>query len=109
MTPNRQGDARMTTRRLTLAVVCIATAMLMLDIAVVNTALPDIARDLGTGLGGLQWVIDAYTLALASVVLSAGVLADRLGRRRLFSIGLALFTAASLACALADSIGVLEA
>jgi EmrB/QacA subfamily drug resistance transporter len=81
----------------------------MLDIAVVNTALADIGRDLHTGLGGLQWVVDAYTLALASIVLSAGALADRLGRRKLFSAGLGLFTAASLACALAGSIGVLEA
>src|SRR3712207_8705043 len=65
------------TQKLTLTVVCAATAMLMLDIAVVNTALPQIAEDLDTGLSGLQWVVDAYTLALASVVLSAGFLADR--------------------------------
>ena len=96
------------TRRVTLAVVCLATAMLMLDIAVVNTALPNIARDLDTDLSGLQWVVDAYTLALASVVLTAGSLADRLGRRRLFIGGLALFTAASLACALAGDIVVLD-
>jgi EmrB/QacA subfamily drug resistance transporter len=97
------------TRRVTLGVVCLATAMLMLDIAVVNTALPNISRDLNTGLSGLQWVVDAYTLALASVVLTAGSLADRLGRRKLFIGGLGLFTAASLACALADSIAVLDA
>jgi EmrB/QacA subfamily drug resistance transporter len=97
------------TRRVTLAVVCLATAMLMLDIAVVNTALPNISRDLNTDLSGLQWVIDAYTLALASVVLTAGSLADRLGRRRLFIGGLGLFTAASLACALANTIAVLDA
>ena len=66
----------------TLAVVCLATAMLMLDIAVVNTALPHIARDLNAGLTGVQWVVDAYTLALATVVLSAGSVADRFGRRR---------------------------
>ena len=72
----------MTIQRWTLAVVCAATAMLMLDIAVVNTALSRIAEDLNTGLSGLQWVVDAYTLALASVVLTAGSLADRLGRRR---------------------------
>ena len=78
----------MTTKRWTLAVVCVATAMLMLDIAVVNTALSRIADDLGTGLSGLQWVVDAYTLALASVVLTAGSLADRFGRRRLFTGGL---------------------
>jgi EmrB/QacA subfamily drug resistance transporter len=92
------------TQRWTLAVVCAATAMLMLDIAVVNTALSDIAADLNTGLSGLQWVVDAYTLALAAVVLTAGSLADRLGRRRLFTIGLSIFTVASGACALATDI-----
>ena len=92
----------LSTKRWTLAVVCAATAMLMLDIAVVNTALSRIADDLDTGLSGLQWVVDAYTLALASVVLTAGSLADRFGRRRLFTIGLAVFTAASAACAAVD-------
>src|SRR5918994_1348348 len=94
----------MRTQRWTLAVVCAATAMLMLDIAVLNTALSHIADDLDTGLSGLQWVVDAYTLALASTVLTAGALADRLGRRRVFSFGLALFTVASLACGLATDI-----
>jgi EmrB/QacA subfamily drug resistance transporter len=93
-----------TIQRWTLAVVCAATMMLMLDIAVVNTALSRIAEDLNTGLSGLQWVVDAYTLALASVVLTAGSLADRLGRRRLFTIGLSIFTLASGACALANDI-----
>ncbi|HET6507541.1 MAG TPA: MFS transporter [Baekduia sp.] len=96
-------------QRWTLAVVCVATAMLMLDIAVVNTALSKIASDLDTGLSGLQWVVDAYTLALASVVLTAGSLADRFGRRRLFLVGLAIFTVASLLCGLADDIAVLNA
>src|SRR5215210_8243719 len=95
-------------RNWTLAVVSLATAMLMLDIAVVNTALPQIAEDLNTGLSGLQWVVDAYTLALASTVLSAGFLADRLGRRRLFTIGLALFTVASLVCGLSGDITMLN-
>jgi MFS family permease len=67
----------------------------MLDIAVVNTALSAIAADLHTGLHGLQWVVDAYTLALATVVLTAGSLADRFGRRRVFGIGLVVFTAMS--------------
>src|SRR6266540_5491814 len=98
-----------TTKRWTLAVVCAATAMLMLDIAVVNTALSRIAEDLDTGLSGLQWVVDAYTLALASVVLTAGSLADRFGRRRLFIIGLAVFTAASAACAASTDIVFLDA
>jgi EmrB/QacA subfamily drug resistance transporter len=97
-----------TTQRWTLVVVCTATAMLMLDIAVVNTALSRIAEDLHTGLSGLQWVVDAYTLALATVVLSAGSLADRLGRRRLFTIGLAIFTLSSAACALATDITFLN-
>src|SRR3954469_10411074 len=108
--PQNEGLSSMQLiRRVTLGVVCLATAMLMLDIAVVNTALPNISRDLNTDLSGLQWVIDAYTLALASVVLTAGSLADRLGRRRLFVGGLALFPASSLACALAGSIAVLDA
>ena len=95
-------------QRFTLTVVCIATAMLMLDIAVVNTALSRIAEDLDTGLGGLQWVVDAYTLALASTVLTAGFLADRFGRRRLFVLGLTLFTIASAGCALATDIVMLN-
>src|SRR4051795_8789722 len=97
-------SSHMRTQRWTLVVVCAATAMLMLDIAVVNTALSRIAEDLDTGLSGLQWVVDAYTLALASVVLTAGSLADRFGRRRLFTFGLALFTGASLACGMAQNI-----
>ena len=98
----------MRTQRWTLVVVCAATAMLMLDIAVVNTALSRIAEDLQTGLSGLQWVVDAYTLALASTVLSAGFLADRLGRRKLFTIGLSVFTLASLACGLSTDITMLN-
>jgi EmrB/QacA subfamily drug resistance transporter len=95
-------------QRWTLAVVCAATAMLMLDIAVVNTALTAIADDLDTGLGGLQWIVDAYTLPLAATVLTAGALADRFGHRRLFAIGLAAFTATSLVCAAASSITMLN-
>jgi EmrB/QacA subfamily drug resistance transporter len=98
----------MSARRGTLAVACLATAMLMLDIAVINTALSHIAHDLNASLTGLQWIIDAYTLTLATVVLSAGSLADRVGRRLLFAGGTALFTATSLVCALAGSIVVLD-
>jgi EmrB/QacA subfamily drug resistance transporter len=97
-----------TKQRGTLAVVCLATAMLMLDIAVVNTALGHIADDLNSGLSGIQWVVDAYTVALASVVLTAGSISDRLGRRRVFTVGMVLFTVASLACALAGDIAVLN-
>ena len=98
----------MNTQRWTLAVVSTATAMLMLDIAVVNTALSRIAEDLNTGLSGLQWVVDAYTLALAATVLTAGTVADRLGRRRVFAIGMAIFTGASLVAALSGSIEMLN-
>jgi EmrB/QacA subfamily drug resistance transporter len=107
--PNETKEHGMKTQRWTLAVVCAATAMLMLDIAVVNTALSRIAEDLNSGLGGLQWVVDAYTLTLAATVLTAGVLADRLGRRRMFAVGLVLFTITSLACALSTSIDALNA
>jgi EmrB/QacA subfamily drug resistance transporter len=85
----------------TLLAVSVATFMLLLDITVVNVALPSIRKDLGASFTDLQWVIDAYSLALAAFVLTAGSLADRLGRRRLFGAGLAIFTLASLLCALA--------
>ena len=96
-------------RRAAGVIVCLATAMLCLDVAVVNTALPSMARDLHSSLSGVQWVIDAYTLPLAAFVLSAGSIADRRGRRRAFTFGMAVFTAASLACALARSIVFLDA
>ena len=85
----------------TLMAVSVATFMLLLDITVVNTALPSIARDLHATFNDLQWVIDAYTLALAAVVLTAGSLADRLGRRAVFAAGLTIFSVASLAAGLA--------
>ena len=93
----------------TIVVACLATAMLMLDISVINTALSSIAHGLDTGLSGLQWVVDAYTLPLAATVLTAGAIADRLGRRKLFLIGLALFTAMSALCGAASGIGMLVA
>jgi Major Facilitator Superfamily len=80
----------------TLLAVSVATSMLLLDITVVNVALPSIRQDLGAGFTDLQWVVDAYALTLAALVLPAGSLADRLGRRRLFTAGLAIFSVASL-------------
>jgi EmrB/QacA subfamily drug resistance transporter len=85
----------------TLSAVSVATFMLLLDITVVNVALPAIREDLGADFNDLQWVVDAYALTLAALVLTAGSLADRLGRRRLFAAGLVIFSAASLLCALA--------
>ena len=89
------------TRWWTLAAVSVATFMLLLDVTVVNVALPAIRADLGASFTDLQWVVDAYALTLAALVLTAGSLADRLGRRRVFVVGLAIFTTASLLCAIA--------
>src|SRR5215213_917081 len=91
-----------TTKWWTLGVVSVATFMLLLDITVVNTALPAIEADLHASFTDLQWVVDAYTLTLAAVVLTAGSLADRLGRRRVFAIGLGIFSIASLVAGLAS-------
>lgn len=90
-------------RWITLVVVSSATAMLLLDVTVVNVALPVIAADLDASFDEVQWVIDAYALTLAATLLSAGALADRLGRRRVFAVGLALFTAFSALCGAATS------
>lgn len=90
-------------RRLTLAVVSAGTAMLLLDVTVVNVALPALREDLGASFAELQWVVDAYALALAATLLTAGALADRLGRRRVFAGGLIGFTACSALCGLATS------
>jgi EmrB/QacA subfamily drug resistance transporter len=80
----------------TLLTVSIATFMLLLDVTIVNVALPEIERDLGASLTDLQWVVDSYVLALAALTLTAGSLADRLGRKLVFTAGLAGFTSASL-------------
>ncbi len=85
----------------TLLLVCVATFMLLLDITIVNVALPDIQRDLGASLSSLQWVVDAYALTLATFLMVAGSLGDRLGRRRVFSVGFGLFTFASFLCGIA--------
>jgi EmrB/QacA subfamily drug resistance transporter len=94
--------------RRTLITVCIATAMLMLDIAVINSALPRVATDLHARLDGVAWIVDAYTLALAATVLTAGSIADRFGRRRIFLAGLVLFTISSGVCAAATTIVQLD-
>jgi len=86
-----------------LAIVCVGIFMLLLDITVVNVALPDIQKELHTSFTDLQWVVDAYALMLASVMLSAGTLGDWLGRKRVFIGGVGLFTLASAACGAAQS------
>jgi EmrB/QacA subfamily drug resistance transporter len=84
----------------TLIAVCTATFMLLLDITIVNVALPAIQRALKATFSDLQWVVDAYALALATCVLTAGALADLFGRKKLFLVGITLFTLASAACGL---------
>ncbi|MCF8611670.1 MFS transporter [Gordonia sp. HY285] len=88
---------------LTLVVVCISTFMLLLDVTIVTVALPDIERDLGASFTQLQWITDAYALTLASLLLTAGSLADRFGRRLVFAIGLTIFTGGSALCGAATS------
>ncbi|MEU1618344.1 MFS transporter [Streptomyces sp. NPDC005722] len=88
---------------LPLLTVCLGTFMLLVDVTIVNVALPSMAEDLDTSFGSLQWVIDGYALALAALLLGAGALADRRGHRPLYVLGLAVFAAASLACAFAPS------
>ncbi|TML69813.1 MAG: MFS transporter, partial [Actinobacteria bacterium] len=95
-------------QRWTLIAVCATTFMLLVDITIVVVALPSIQRAFGAGLSGLQWVVDAYTLTLAAVILTAGALADRYGRRAVFVTGVVVFTLGSLLCGLAWNIAVLD-
>jgi DHA2 family methylenomycin A resistance protein-like MFS transporter len=90
-----------------LAVAALGFFVVTLDALVVNVALPEMGRDLGGGMTGLQWVVDGYTLMFAALLLSAGALSDRIGARRAYGIGLAVFVTASAACGLAPTIGVL--
>ena len=90
-------------RQKALAVLLLAAFLLSLQDTAASVALPTIGRDLGLGAGGLEWVVNAYTVALAVLVLPAGRLADRVGRRRLFVIGLVVFGVASLAAGLSSS------
>ena len=87
----------------TLIAVCVGIFMLLIDITVVNVALPSIQRSLHANFSDLQWVVNAYALTLAALLLTAGSLADLFGRKRLFVVGLVIFTASSLACGLAQS------
>ena len=92
----------------TLIAVCVATFMLLLDITVVNVALPDIQKDLHASLSSLQWVVDAYSLTLAAFLLTAGSFADRVGRRRVFTLGFAIFTLASFLCGISGNATLLN-
>ena len=101
---NRSGSPRAT-----LAAALLGFFVITLDAVVVNVALPTIGRQLGTGVSGLQWIVDGYTLMFAALLLSAGALTDRIGARRAFGGGLALFVLASVGCGVAPSLGALVA
>ena len=97
-------------RRWTVLAVCALSMFLVgVDTTIVNVGLPEIGRGLGVGTHGLEWIVDAYTVVLASFLIVSGALADRLGRRRVFRSGLVVFGLASLACAFAPSLGSLVA
>jgi DHA2 family methylenomycin A resistance protein-like MFS transporter len=91
----------------TLATLCLGWFMVIVDATIVNVALPTLARELPASITGLQWVVDGYTVTFAGLLLSGGVLADRLGGRRVYAAGLVLFCAASVACALAPGLAAL--
>jgi EmrB/QacA subfamily drug resistance transporter len=107
--PTTATPALTSHQRTTLIVTCIGTFMVLLDVSIVNTALPAIQRGLHASFSQLQWVVDAYSLAFATLLLTAGGLADRFGRKRLFQIGMAVFATGSLLCGLSTSSGELNA
>src|SRR5436853_316030 len=92
---------------LTLAAMSLGYGVVQLDVTIVNTALNAIGTSLGGGVAELQWVVSAYTIAFAAFILTAGALGDRIGSKRIFIAGFALFTAASVACAMAPNAATL--
>jgi len=96
-------------RLLVLAICCLSLLLVGMDVTIVNVALPAIRADLHASVSGLQWVIDAYTVVLASLLILSGSTADRLGRRRTFQLGLVLFSVGSLLCSIAPGLGWLIA
>ena len=107
--PSGRPEGATAGRAIALISVCLGFFVIQLDVTIVNVALPAIQREIGGSLAGLQWVIDAYTLALASIMLTAGSTADRIGARQVFAYGLTAFAAGSAACAAAPALGVLIA
>ena len=94
---------------LTLAAMSLGYGVVQLDVTIVNTALGSIGTSLGGGVSELQWVVSAYTIAFAAFILTAGALGDRIGAKRVFMAGFAIFTAASVACALSPNATILIA
>jgi len=101
------GDARPVRPNLILGICCLSIMLVGMDVTIVNVALPAIQHDLQASLSGLQWTVDAYTLVVASLLMFSGAMSDRVGRRRVFQIGLVIFTGGSVLCSLAPTIGEL--
>jgi EmrB/QacA subfamily drug resistance transporter len=104
-----QADLSRKRRMLVLAICCMSLFIVGIDATIVNVALPSIQRDLHAPVSGLQWTVDAYTIVVASFLMLSGSAGDRIGRRRIFQVGLGLFTLGSLACSLAPGLGWLVA
>src|ERR671925_354864 len=104
---NRREEMTKDTRWMALYVLCAGMLMIVLDVTIVNVALPSIQDDLDFSQSSLAWVVNAYLIAFGGLLLLAGRLGDLIGRRTIFLTGLTIFTAASLACGLADSQEVL--
>src|SRR3954462_1102047 len=102
MRPTKEDRSHIATS-LTLAAMSLGYGVVQLDVTIVNTALNAIGTSLGGGVAELQWVVGAYTIAFAAFILTAGALGDRIGSKRIFIAGFALFTAASVACALSPN------
>jgi EmrB/QacA subfamily drug resistance transporter len=92
-----------------LAICCLSLFVVGMDVTIINVALPSIGRGFGAPVSGLQWTVDAYLLVVASLLMLSGSVGDRVGRRRVFQVGLAVFTVGSLACSLAPGLGWLIA
>ena len=103
--PGSAAELPRARRKLVLVICCMSLLIVGLDNTIVNVALPSIGRELHTTVSGLQWTVDSYTLVLASLLMLSGSMADRFGRRRVFEIGLTLFTLGSLLCSIAPSQG----
>jgi MFS transporter, DHA2 family, methylenomycin A resistance protein len=103
------ADRSPSDRRWTLLAACLGFAVVQLDVSVVNVAIKPIGEELGGGVEGLQWVVSAYTITFAALILTAGALGDRIGAKRVFVAGFVVFTLASAACGLAPSLAVLIA
>src|ERR1700684_1464389 len=94
---------------LTLAAMSLGFGVVQLDVTIVNVAINSIGQSFGGGVAALQWVVSAYTIAFAALILTAGALGDRIGAKRVFMAGFAIFTLASLACALSPTLPLLIA